>query len=120
MGTTWDVAIFGCTSDIGASCKACFCLCCLIADNSSRLDGNQNTCCCCYPGHAGKNRAQAKARFNFGPPTCEDWCLSCCCMCCSEIQIKRELDNRKVKGYAGTEGTDAGAAAAAPAAQAMP
>jgi hypothetical protein len=76
----------------------------MISGNSAKLDGNENCCLCCYPGSPFKNRAQAKARFGFGPPTVGDCLISCCCALCSEIQVARELEFQKVTGYSGPAG----------------
>jgi len=101
--TSWNSAIFGC--GLGNCCKACCCFPCLVSSNSARLDGNPDTCfctyptiwtCCCVGSAAAKNRAQAKARFGFGAPNCEDACYLCFCLCCSEMQVAGELDFRGI------------------------
>jgi hypothetical protein len=79
-----------CFSDCGTLCYAHMCFPCLMSENSARLDNNDNTCGCCYPASAAKNRLQAKAQFGV-QPNC-DCLISWLFPCCSEMQIKRELD----------------------------
>jgi len=98
--TDFEGALFGCCNSPGETCKACCCLPCMISGTSAKLDGNENCCICCYPGSPMKNRAQAKARFGFGPYTISDCCIAAFCCVCSEIQIAREIDKRKITGYA--------------------
>ena len=89
-----------CFADCGTLVYAHFCIVCLISENSARLDNNPNTCGCCYPGGPLKNRLQAKAQFGVAPgcDACTVWAFSCC----SEMQVKRELDYHR-NGRANTQ-----------------
>lgn len=80
--------------EIGICVYAHFCLCCLISENSARMDGATPCCGCCYNGEPWKNRLQAKGQFGIRLKWgCVGDCLIASCLaCCSEIQIKRELD----------------------------
>jgi len=68
------------------------CLPCLASENAARLDNNPNFCGCCYPGGSAKNRLQAQAQFGIQGDVCSAICVAVFCTCCSELQIKRELD----------------------------
>jgi len=85
----WSTGFCGC--DIGDCCYGWCCLPCLVSENSARLDNNPNFCMCCYPAGPMKNRYQAQAQFGI-KGDCGLDCLACLCVCCSELQIKRELD----------------------------
>ena len=79
-----------CFADCGTLAFAWFCFPCLVSENSARLDNNVNSCGCCYPASVQKNRLQAKAQFGVAPGC--DCFVSWAFPCCSEMQIKRELD----------------------------
>lgn len=80
-----------CCSDCGLCLKGWCCFPCLVSENSARLDNNDNSCACCYPGTVSKNRNQAKAQFAITESGC--MCIPVRLFpCCSEIQIKKELD----------------------------
>ena len=91
--------------DLFGDCSLCMqgwcCLPCMVSENSAQLDNNENFCCCLYPSSTFKNRAQATAQFAIE----EHWacCFAVCCFpCCSEIQIRKELNaHRGGVGHAG-------------------
>jgi len=90
----WRTGICDCFADCGVCIKAYFCLCCLIADNAARMDGESPTCGCCYPACCCssplRNRYQAMGLFGI-QPSCMDCFFGVCCGCCSEMQVAREI-----------------------------
>eukprot|EP00823_Brevimastigomonas_motovehiculus_P007204 TRINITY_DN61_c0_g2_i1.p1 TRINITY_DN61_c0_g2~~TRINITY_DN61_c0_g2_i1.p1 ORF type:complete len:116 (+),score=12.31 TRINITY_DN61_c0_g2_i1:120-467(+) len=84
--------LFSCTQNITECLKGCFCLCCLISDNSAKLDGGEQCLMCCYPGNPIKNRFQCKQKYNMQVSCVSDCLVACCCGPCSECQIARQID----------------------------
>jgi len=93
-----------CCGECGVCVYGSCCLPCLMSENSARMDGG-SPCCCFYPGGPVKNRLQAKAQFGIRLACggCFGDCLAASCLpCCSEIQIKREID-RHITGQANVQ-----------------
>jgi len=86
---TWKTGLCDCFSNCTVCIKGYFCLCCLSNDNSARMDGDRVCCGCCYGG--AKNRTQAMALLGI-EPTCSECLQGTFCICCSEMQIARELE----------------------------
>jgi Cys-rich protein (TIGR01571 family) len=94
--TQFQYGLCDCCSPDPMQCVyAYFCFCCQHSATSARLDGFPNFGMCCYECQGGKVRAQIRGQRRLGPPQCcPDYLVWCCCNCCSEVQLKRELDER--------------------------
>jgi len=90
-GNDWHFGLCGCFGDCVLCCFAHHCLCCLVSQNSADLDGNPNTCGCCYAGSFGKNRLQAVAQFGIRTNMAFEIFACCFFPCCSEVQVAREI-----------------------------
>lgn len=95
--SSWTSALCDCGSDVGGCCSAYWCFCCFVRENSRLLDGEPHTCCanCCYPGTSAKNRAQALATYGIRERACDTCLILWCCPCCSEMQVRREMQQRR-------------------------
>ena len=95
--STWSSDLFDCGSDGSGCCSAYCCFYCFVSENSRLLDGEPHTCCanCCYPGSSKKNRVQALATFGIRESSVDSCLILCCCPCCSEMQVRRELQIRR-------------------------
>jgi Cys-rich protein (TIGR01571 family) len=91
----FEYGLFGCCFDPMVCLKTFFCCCCVASATSARMDGHPNFLGCCYECQGGKVRGQIRGQRQLGPPgCCPDYLIWCCCSCCMEIQLKRELDER--------------------------
>ncbi|CAM6127152.1 unnamed protein product [Calypogeia fissa] len=113
---TWTTGVCGCFEDIESCLCGFWCPCILIGRYVEILDQGATSCCsaccifCCLQSITGCGclytcgyRGRLRQKFGLPASPCGDCLTDCCCLCCSNCQVYRELDNRGINPKLGYE-----------------
>ena len=94
MTTDWPDGICNCCNDMSTCCFGLFCPCCLMIDNTKRLDNPDSCCknylCCMGPFWV---RQTIRRRENMRENCCSDCWTVAFCPLLSSCQVNRALKN---------------------------